>query len=136
MTVFYIFASGMLKWSSGGYVALWVNDQSQYSRTRFFFFFSKPGAYITHNSTYPQSGITIHQIICTFLSSQKRLYAVVLPKSCEHTLMCKKGSCPLRRGIFPTGFSKLIPVHLKRGRKAQWDGTEVVLVQLELHKPL
>lgn len=42
----------------------------------------------------------------------------------------------LRRRIFPTGFSKVIPVHLKRGRKAQRDGTEAVVVQLEVQKNL
>ena len=33
-------------------------------------------------------------------------------------------------------FSEVLAVHLKRGRKAQRDGPEAVVVQLEVHESL
>lgn len=42
----------------------------------------------------------------------------------------------LRRRIFPTGFGKVIQVHLKRARKAQRKETEAVVVHLEVQKSL
>ena len=55
--------------------------------------FSKPGAYITRSATF--------QITCGFFWIHKRFYstfstyAVVLPKTCKHTLMCNIGGVAL-----------------------------------------
>ena len=64
---------------------------------------SRPGANITHNATWPPSDITLGNLSDYMqlpLEQQKALYycftyAVVLPKTCKHTLTSEIGGVTL-----------------------------------------